>query len=132
MPTPEQVADFLRSAIEDSEWNRECRDAAIRAVLAQSDKPLLPFAIIVEGGLIQDVVSSDPRLVGIKYVTIDYDTEGLSGADLITDVPQGGKDETAEAYVCHHEITESAIDLSKTDDWTSQTVEKLIEEMEGR
>lgn len=58
------------------------------------------ITIILEGGLIQNVLSEIP----VEYVVIDYDTDG--SVDGITDVPQLNEfgettDETAEAFVHH-------------------------------
>jgi hypothetical protein len=43
--------------------------------------------VILEGGLCQDVVARDPRLVGIPFAVIDYDTDGAD-EDSKMDIPQ--------------------------------------------
>lgn len=53
-----------------------------------------PLVIVLDGGLVQDVVSASD---GEPYVVIDYDTDGMDDADL-TVVPQGD-DRISTAFV---------------------------------
>ena len=43
------------------------------------------ITVVLDGGLVQDVVSLDDRLVGLIYDVIDYDTDG---AEDITEIRQ--------------------------------------------
>lgn len=73
------------------------------------------LAIIMEGGLIQSVVSDDPGAITLDdLLVIDYDTEGCDDAD-ISEIRQ--EDGTfAKAYVSHFDITRATIDLDNTED----------------
>ena len=53
------------------------------------------FAVIVQDGLVQSIVSHDPAFIAVDFVVIDYDTEGADRDDL-RPIPQGdGKTELA-------------------------------------
>lgn len=61
------------------------------------------IVITLEGGLVQGISSDDPKLVGLKVVVIDYDSEGVD-ADEVEHVPQDENGETEEATVSRHEV----------------------------
>lgn len=68
-----------------------------------TDKTESRLIVVMEGGLLQGVYSTDPRLVGVRYTTVDYDTEGLGPDDPVSQVGQDdGTD--SEAYVRHHTV----------------------------
>ena len=45
------------------------------------------FAIVLEGGLVQCVVTQNPNGVGTPYIIVDYDVDGADADEMIT-VPQ--------------------------------------------
>jgi hypothetical protein len=70
-----------------------------------TDKRLI---VVMEGGCLMGVYSTDPDLIGLRYTTVDYDTEGLSDDDPIAAIRQDcGTVE--EAYVRHHRVEEASI-----------------------
>jgi hypothetical protein len=72
-----------------------------------------PLAIVLEGGLVQDVLTANPKMFG-DVVVIDYDTEGADD-DEITKVPQGkGKCKDCDAIVHLPEIGKPKIDIAET------------------
>jgi len=86
----------------------EAKQAAIAALAAH---PVPKFAVILEGGLVQCVVSNDPALIGVQFAVIDYDTEGADD-DEISRIPQGGAHTGELADACYRvdEITKADID----------------------
>ena len=80
--------------------NREANRAS------QSIRPLR-LAVVIDGGIVQAVVSDHPLC--IEVAVIDYDTEG-AGGDELTPVPQG--DGTCvDAVVACWKASPPAIDL---------------------
>ena len=53
------------------------------------------FTIIVDGGVLQAVVSHDPALIGVEFDLIDYDTEGAEDDRLGQIKQASGELETA-------------------------------------
>ncbi len=76
-----------------------------------TNKPTL--AIVLEGGLVQSVISDDPDSFD-RVIVIDYDTDGCDYADL-TNVPQSDRTET-DAYVSDWTgcVAKPDIDLAET------------------
>ena len=52
------------------------------------------IVIVVDGGVVQDVLSSEP----VEVVLVDYDTDGADPADL-TAVPQGDGKASEDSFV---------------------------------
>ncbi|MBK1871589.1 hypothetical protein [Taklimakanibacter albus] len=79
--------------------------------LCHVEQALPILAIVVEGGIVQAVVSDKPGLVKLRdLMVIDYDAEGAD-LDEISLVPQeGGTD--AEAIVVSHSISLARINLA--------------------
>lgn len=82
--------DYLADDCE-AQWSPEQR--AVVEVLREATKnpepKLGPLAIAMDGGLVQNVCSDDPRLIGnISILVIDYDTDG---AETVYHVPQVDK-----------------------------------------
>jgi hypothetical protein len=94
------------------------------AVIVPSDAPR--FAVIVDGGLVTDVVSSDPRLIGVAYATIDYDTECLSSPDVVTFVPK--PEGPQESFLRVHTVSAAVYDVGNIPNWETKTVAQIIEE----
>lgn len=44
-------------------------------------------AIVLEGGIVQAIVSDQPEQVDVDFTVIDYDTDGVDEAELVA-VPQ--------------------------------------------
>jgi hypothetical protein len=74
------------------------------------------IAVIVEGGIVQSVVTNDEALIGQKILIIDYDIDGCD-LDKITAIDQGDGT-TVDAYVYGGvtSIERAAIDLDKIDE----------------
>jgi hypothetical protein len=69
------------------------------------------IAIVLEGGMVQDIVTDRPGAVGDAWV-IDYDTDGADAADL-TDVTQGDGREEAAAVANHGAPDAPGINLAE-------------------
>lgn len=68
------------SKVNPSKWD----DAIAAAIIALKGgaTPLLgPIMVIMDGGICQTVVSDDRAMIGLEYVTIDYDTDGSKIGD---------------------------------------------------
>lgn len=69
------------------------------------------LAIIIEGGMVQAVVSTNPALLDhIDVMVIDYDTDGADMAD-VSIVPQNDGS-TAPAHVKVHQVEHASINLN--------------------
>lgn len=69
------------------------------------------IAVCLEGGIVQDVFTDNPALVGLTVVTIDYDSEGADEQE-ISHVKQ--PDGSLEPAVCGYwEAEQSRIDLAE-------------------
>lgn len=69
------------------------------------------IAVCLEGGIVQDVVTDSPALIGLTVVTIDYDAEGADEQE-ISHVRQS--DGTTDVAVCGYWETDQArIDLAE-------------------
>lgn len=56
------------------------------------------ISIVLEGGIVQSVITDDPAQVGRTIAVIDYDTDGaLDDDDKIAQITQGGG-HLADAY----------------------------------
>lgn len=42
----------------------------------------MTFAVVLSGGLVQDIITDDPKEVGTEFIVIDYDTDGADDSDL--------------------------------------------------
>jgi hypothetical protein len=93
---------------------QECEVEGAAPVAADSPPDAPAFAVIVDGGMVQDVVATNPAFVGMTYVTIDYDLEGLGKDDMVRDVPKDGGE---EAYCRVHRVSEAVYDLSTFPNW---------------
>ncbi|MES1934757.1 MULTISPECIES: hypothetical protein [Salinisphaera] len=67
------------------------------------------LAIVMEGGLVQAVVSDRSEAIRVNVWIIDYDTDGADD-DELSEVPQGDGS-FCDAVVDHRYLTEAAIDL---------------------
>jgi hypothetical protein len=73
------------------------------------------IAVVLEGGMVQSVVTSSQNLVGLGYDVIDYDTDGGDEADFYG-VPQ--EDGTlSSAYVTSGNVSKATIGLDKIKPW---------------
>lgn len=111
------------SAVDYADETRRFAEFAQRAqAIIQGEPTDAPrFAVIVDGGLVVDVVSHDPAFIGASYATIDMDTEGLTEGDEIAHVPtDDGK--TKEAYVRYHTV-ESRPALAGIDEWKREVID---------
>lgn len=58
-----------------------------QALAAKLEKPLHDnwkgVTVVLDGGLVQDVTSNDPRMVGLGYDVIDYDTDGADDCGVV-------------------------------------------------
>lgn len=109
----EDVPEWF-SAVESAELTI----AAAEASEAQSpgdaspnaeDKPR--FVIVISEGVVTDVVSDDPVVIGTPYATIDHDTEGLTPGDKVVLIPQ--QDEaTREGYIRENFVAKAEFPIS--------------------
>jgi hypothetical protein len=109
----EALADLLEWASRTGGWDAPAWDRAksvMRRVRLAEDAPKPKLAIVLEGGLVQCVVSDQPEMfAGLEVLTIDYDTDGADD-DEISTVPQADGTEE-EAIVGWHDITQATTDL---------------------
>lgn len=78
---------------------------------AATDTTPPTLAIVLEGGLVQAVVSDRPDAIRMNVRVIDYDTDGADD-DRLSEVPQGDGS-VCYAFVEHHDLTEAGIDLDR-------------------
>lgn len=79
--------------------------------LAYLIEPPRRVLIVLDGGLVQDIVTDYPHSLGIDCAVIDYDTEGLEDSDMLhIEQSDGG---TAEARGYDAGISRARIDLGK-------------------
>jgi ParB-like chromosome segregation protein Spo0J len=83
------------------------------------------IAIVLEGGMIQSVITDDPSLRDVDVMVIDYDTDGADEQSIIhVPQPDGHYNPMEEAYAYFETIDASALDL--------EDVQHRIEEKERR
>ena len=82
-------------------------DLLNQAILEIQNNPTMKLAIIVEGGLVQGVVSDKPDMYPLDIICIDYDTEGAEAEDLI--LVKQGKGGEVEAFASRYPVTDMAI-----------------------
>ncbi len=90
------------------ELKRMAEAADFAGDLARSGPQL---ALVFEGGSVSHVVTANPALVGMSYVTIDYDLEGVAPEQSVKVRQADGTD--ADAYVREHEVTLATIPVGK-------------------
>lgn len=74
--------------------------------------PVPTVAVVMEGGLVQSIVSDSPeKLPPMKMIIIDYDTDGANEEDLVS-VPQGKDRKETEAFAGIWSIGQTGIDLA--------------------
>lgn len=129
-----QLADqFMRDWEENEGADNEGNDpddiarckaarAKLDAFEAILDAPKPTIAIVLDGGLVQSVVSDRPEhFGGVTIKVIDYDTDGANWNDLHA-VPQ--EDGTLEAaYVHDEEVGRVAIDIAGIRDLTEEEID---------
>ena len=94
--------------------------------IAAGPKPAKPaplkIGIVLDGGLVQAVVSDNPEaLANADILVIDYDTEGADISDLSI-VLQGDRKTVAFACVHRESIERAEIDLSGVRDPTPEEI----------
>ena len=73
----------------------------------------IALAIIVDGGIVQGIVTSDSKMVGKKVAIVDYDIEGSYPNDTI-EVTCEYTEDKIEAHVNVHSIKKAKnLDLNK-------------------
>lgn len=65
------------------------------------------IAVVIDGGLLQDVITDDPSLEDVEVACIDYDTEGGDEEDIVM-VDQGSGVASEGAYVGYRGTIEKA------------------------
>ncbi len=88
----------------------EIQKVALSEVQRILNRPAPYLGIVLQGGIVQAIVSDQPELMADwKVMVIDYDTESTQDEDLVS-VPQSdGSDSKAWAYL--DSVTQTAIDL---------------------
>ncbi len=75
-------------------------------------KPVPTIAVVMEGGLVQSIVSDSPeKLPPMNVIVIDYDTDG-SDEEYLVSVPQREGEQDARAFAAIQTITPAGIDLA--------------------
>lgn len=74
------------------------------------------LGIVLSGGLVQAVVTDDPKLQAEDVLVIDYDTDGVDEADLVGVRQLAGSvaGKLVPAYVYIQRTWEAGIDLEGT------------------
>jgi len=83
----------------------------IKRILAAAPQPTEAsaspaFAVVMEGGLVQCLVTQNPAGVGTPYVIVDYDVDGADDDELVT-VPQ--RDGSVIKAVGRHDTIAAAL-----------------------
>jgi hypothetical protein len=101
------------------EWFGRWRDATKKALAAAALAKRPSLAIIMEGGVVQDVVTDMPEAFDLqRFVIIDYDTDG---ADEVMLVPQSTGTESEALVTDLPNPTLATIPLDEIDDWETFT-----------
>ncbi|CCG43218.1 hypothetical protein [Magnetospirillum molischianum] len=110
MKTRTQLAAVLRGVAESSVLTvEEADDLDTIASMLESNTRL---AIVIEGGVVQAVVSDAPEtLGGLDIAVIDYDTDGMDDDQIVQVIQSDGS--TASADVTHPSITKAEIGLDE-------------------
>lgn len=117
-PTARDVAAYLENEFENNkDIEPETLDkwrGVVNALREIGEKaPVLPdLAVVIEGGVVQFVVSSDPAAIGQTVRIIDYDTEGADPASLVEIPLLGEDDKVVDAVTWREEVTVSDLDLA--------------------
>ena len=85
------------------------------------------LAVVLQGGLVQSIVSDDPKCPVREITVIDYDTEGANAMELRENaqmVPQDTGTE-AVAYVQVREVGKALIDLKGIHPVTDEDLEGM-------
>lgn len=82
----------------------------LETVLANDDNQKRDLAVVIDGGLVQAIISNGDD-IGRTVTVIDYDTEGAED-DEVVEVEQGDGN-TVSAFVAHWKVTKSLIVIPK-------------------
>ena len=76
--------------------------------ITADSRPKPRIVIVIEGGLVQEVLSTEP----VNYAVVDYDIEGTEEDNLVA-MPQGeGKTEECYGYTSNSNVTpERAVEM---------------------
>lgn len=88
----------------------EASKEAVHRNCAELRKRCVRLAIVIEGGLVQAVVSNQPD-VAPSVAVIDYDTDGFEAEDLCHITQSDGSN--AKVLVVEHCVETAAIDLDE-------------------
>jgi hypothetical protein len=109
-PQADPSSEFYNDPIDGSEAVDFLSEFIPRAREAIDSSPPA-VAVVLEGGLVQCVVSDNPeRLPEMDLVVIDYDTDGAE--EGITEVPQGEGRPPVKAFAPSIPITRAGIDIA--------------------
>jgi hypothetical protein len=94
---------------------RAARNRALDAFKAldiyRNNPRTLDLNITMDGGLIQDIITDDPGLIGQTVTVIDYDTDGAPDCDL--EFVDQGNGKAVAAYVSTFPVIEAEIPIYK-------------------
>ena len=99
------------------------RHAIAREIAPELFGPVPYVAVVLEGGLVQAVVTDQPAMQGISVLVIDYDDEGADDDELTT-VPQDGGG-VSDAVVSYDIVQPAGIDLQAVRDQVMAKEETL-------
>ncbi len=122
LPTPVERWKALEDAMQASFRKPAAPDAAdASAPVPQIAAPR--FCIVVEDGIIGDVISDDLALIGMSYSTVDYDVEGIEVERLVMVRQADGTDE--EAFVRDgHVINAAAIPVLPAENYPAAPLDE--------
>ena len=75
------------------------------------DRPAPKVAVILEGGLVQDIVSDSPEDVPATFMVVDYSADDCDDDDEDVVLVEQGDGNTARAYARTETVYSSGIDL---------------------
>lgn len=119
-----EILNIIRNQFPQADPNHEDYDSGINGgdavdficeimpqIIETLDRPAPKVAVILDGGLVQDIVSDRPDDVAATFMVVDYDTKHVDDDSDLFDIPQG--DETvAKAFAHTEQVCQSGIDLN--------------------
>jgi len=115
-----EMAESFIAGFEDDDTQDDVNDrlAFIQETIAKLKGLEMPrrsssLTIVLEGGMVQSVISDDPARIGHGYDVIDYDTDGSDAADLGRVRQDDGS--LSEAIICGGYIEKADVEIVDAD-----------------
>lgn len=118
-----EILNIIRNQFPQADPNHEEYDSEINGgdavdfiseiipqIIEVLDRPAPKVAVVLEGGLVQDIVSDRPDKVDATFMVVDYDTKHVDDDSDLFEVKQadGG---VAKAFARTEDVFPSGIDL---------------------